>query len=288
MVYRRKKRVVSNVLYRAMMVISGASLVAIAIQLFLIPNMVIDGGVIGVALILSKITGLGFGFFVLIINLPFLFFGLKHIGPQFFVTSLFAIVVMAISEQQLAHMDSFIHEPLVSTLFGGFILGAGVGIVIRHGGALDGTEILGILLTRNLPFSVGEFVMFINIFIFAWAAFVFGVEQAMLSIITYFVASKTIDAVIQGIDETKAVMIVSNKKKKLSSEIVHRLGRSLTVMPGYGAFTHSDKEVLYIVVTRLEVMKLKSIVFDIDKEAFITVMDAQEVHGGKFKSNSHM
>jgi len=270
------------------MVISGASLVAIAIQLFLIPNMVIDGGVIGVALILSKITGLGFGFFVLIINLPFLFFGLKHIGPQFFVTSLFAIVVMAISEQQLAHMDSFIHEPLVSTLFGGFILGAGVGIVIRHGGALDGTEILGILLTRNLPFSVGEFVMFINIFIFAWAAFVFGVEQAMLSIITYFVASKTIDAVIQGIDETKAVMIVSNKKKKLSSEIVHRLGRSLTVMPGYGAFTHSDKEVLYIVVTRLEVMKLKSIVFDIDKEAFITVMDAQEVHGGKFKSNSHM
>ncbi|EZH67378.1 membrane protein [Bacillaceae bacterium JMAK1] len=288
MVYRRKKRVVSNVLYRAMMVISGASLVAIAIQLFLIPNMVIDGGVIGVALILSKITGLGFGFFVLIINLPFLFFGLKHIGPQFFVTSLFAIVVMAISEQQLAHMDSFIHEPLVSTLFGGFILGAGVGIVIRHGGALDGTEILGILLTRNLPFSVGEFVMFINIFIFAWAAFVFGVEQAMLSIITYFVASKTIDAVIQGIDETKAVMIVSNKKKKLSSEIVHRLGRSLTVMPGYGAFTHSDKEVLYIVVTRLEVMKLKSIVFDIDKEAFITVMDAQEVHGGKFKSNTHM
>lgn len=195
---------------------------------------------------------------------------------------------MAISEQQLAHMDSFIHEPLVSTLFGGFILGAGVGIVIRHGGALDGTEILGILLTRNLPFSVGEFVMFINIFIFAWAAFVFGVEQAMLSIITYFVASKTIDAVIQGIDETKAVMIVSNKKKKLSSEIVHRLGRSLTVMPGYGAFTHSDKEVLYIVVTRLEVMKLKSIVFDIDKEAFITVMDAQEVHGGKFKSNTHM
>ncbi|MFB4158818.1 YitT family protein [Geomicrobium sp. JSM 1781026] len=283
----RKQSPISKLIYRCFMVSTGAALTAVAIQLFLIPNMVIDGGVIGVSLILNQITGLGFGLLVLIINLPFLFFGLKQIGPHFFLTSLFAIVVLAILEQQLAHMDSFIHEPLVSTLFGGFILGAGIGIVIRHGGALDGTEIIGILLTRNLPFSVGEFIMFVNIFIFAWAGFVFGWEQAMLSIITYFVASKTIDAVLQGIDETKAVMIVSNKHKRLSSEIVHRLGRSLTVMTGHGAFTHRDKEVLYIVVTRLEVLKLKSIVFDIDKEAFITVMDAQEVHGGKFKNKFH-
>ncbi|MBB6449182.1 uncharacterized membrane-anchored protein YitT (DUF2179 family) [Geomicrobium halophilum] len=283
----KRKESMARLAYRCIMVTSGAALTAIAIQLFLIPNAVIDGGVIGVSLILNELTGLGFGILVLVINLPFLIFGLKQVGKNFFLTSLYAIVILAITEQQLHHFDSFIHEPLITTLFGGFILGAGIGIVIRHGGALDGTEILGILLTKKLPFSVGEFIMFVNIFIFTWAGFVFGWEQAMLSIITYFIASKTIDAVIQGIDETKAVVIVSNKHTQLSSAVVHRLGRSLTVLNGHGAFTHSDKEVLYIVVTRLEIMKLKSMVFEIDKEAFITVMDAQEVHGGKFKSDIH-
>ncbi|SDI25768.1 YitT family protein [Natribacillus halophilus] len=278
---------IAHFAYRSIMVTVGAILTAIAIQLFLIPNAVIDGGIIGVSLILNELTGLGFGILVLVINIPFLIFGLKQVGATFFLTSLYGIVVLAITEQQLHHFTSFIHEPLITTLFGGFILGAGIGVVIRYGGALDGTEILGILLTKNLPFSVGEFIMFINIFIFTWAGFVFGWEQAMMSVITYFVASKTIDAVIQGIDETKAVVIVSNKYTQLSSAVVHRLGRSLTVMDGHGAFTHSDKEILYIVVTRLEIMKLKAMVFEIDKEAFITVMDAQEVHGGKFQSGLH-
>ncbi|AXF55007.1 YitT family protein [Salicibibacter kimchii] len=283
----KHKESIARFTYRCFMVTGGAVLTAIAIQLFLIPNDVIDGGVIGVSLILNELTGLGFGVLVLVINIPFLLFGLKQVGTTFFLTSLYGIVILAITEQQLHHFTTFIHEPMITTLFGGFILGAGIGIVIRYGGALDGTEILGILLTKNAPFSVGEFVMFINIFIFTWAGFVFGWEQAMLSVITYFVASKTIDAVLQGINETKAVVIVSNKYTQLSSAVVHRLGRSLTVMDGQGAFTHSDKEVLYIVVTRLEVMKLKSIVFEIDKEAFITVMNAQEVHGGKFKNDLH-
>ncbi|QQK80114.1 YitT family protein [Salicibibacter cibi] len=283
----KRKESIARFMYRCFMVTCGAILTAIAIQLFLIPNSVIDGGVIGVSLILNELTGLGFGILVLVINIPFLLFGLKQVGATFFLTSLYGIVILAITEQQLHQFTTFIHEPMITTLFGGFILGAGIGIVIRYGGALDGTEILGILLTKNVPFSVGEFIMFINIFIFTWAGFVFGWEQAMLSVITYFVASKTIDAVIQGIDETKAVVVVSNKYAQLSSAVVHRLGRSLTVMDGQGAFTHSDKEVLYIVVTRLEVMKLKSIVFEIDKEAFITVMNAQEVHGGKFKNDLH-
>ncbi|QQK76212.1 YitT family protein [Salicibibacter cibarius] len=283
----KRKESIARFIYRCFMVTCGAILTAVAIQLFLIPNSVIDGGVIGVSLILNELTGLGFGILVLVINIPFLLFGLKQVGTTFFLTSLYGIVILAITEQQLHQFTTFIHEPMITTLFGGFILGAGIGIVIRYGGALDGTEILGILLTKNVPFSVGEFIMFINIFIFTWAGFVFGWEQAMLSVITYFVASKTIDAVIQGIDETKAVVVVSNKYAQLSSAVVHRLGRSLTVMDGQGAFTHSDKEVLYIVVTRLEVMKLKSIVFEIDKEAFITVMNAQEVHGGKFKSDLH-
>ncbi|WP_243290579.1 YitT family protein [Bacillus sp. FJAT-47783] len=274
------------------MIYIGASLAALSIELLLMPNNIIDGGIIGISLIIDylfadKVSLLNFAIVVVLLNLPFMYFGYKQIGKTFMFSSLFGIISLAIMERFLHHFDAFTTEPILATVFGGLVLGGGVGLVIRHGGSLDGTEILGILLTKRLPFSIGEFVMFFNVFIFLWAAFVFGVEQAMYSVIAYYVAFKMIDAVIQGLDETKAVIIVSDKYDEVSEAILHRLGRGTTKLKGKGGYTDDEKEVIYAVITRLEVTKLKSIIHEIDPDAFITIMNTQETKGAKFKSAIH-
>lgn len=282
-----KKETPLHFLMRFAFILLGATMAAVAIELFLVPNSIIDGGIIGISLILDFLTPIPFGILMVVINLPFLYFGYQHIGKNFFMSSVFAIVALAIIEFPLHPIPGVVDDPLLATVFGGLLLGAGVGLVIRNGGALDGTEILGILLTRKLPFSVGEFVMFVNVFIFIWAGFVLGWEHAMYSIITYYIASKTIDAVIQGLDDTKAVIIVSNEYEELGLAINSRLGRSITKLHGKGGYEETAKDVIYVVVTRLEITKLRQIVNDIDSKAFLTIMATQEVHGGTFKSAIH-
>lgn len=286
----KEKESVSITLFirRYIMLFIGASMAAVALELFLVPNNIIDGGVIGISLLINHLSGINFGILVLIINIPFLIAGYRRVGKELLFSSLFSIITLSLMEGFLQRFNTITDEPLLATVFGGLLLGAGVGIVIRNTGALDGTEILGILVTKNMPFSVGEFVMFINIFIFGWAGFVLGWEQAMLSILTYYIASKTIDAVGQGIlNETKAVIIVSKNPDGIAEEIGNQLKRGVTIFYGKNNYKDTDTEVLYVVVARLEVAKLKSIVHHIDPKAFTTIMDAQEVHGGRFKSPSH-
>lgn len=286
---QHKKEGLASIVYRIIMIILGAGFAAVSIELFLVPNQIIDGGVIGISLILDYLTPpyISFALLIIVLNLPFMYYGYKFIGKTFMWSSLLAIVALAFIETTLHHIDPFTNEPILATVFGGLILGVGVGLVIRHGGAMDGTEILGILLTKKLPFSVGEFIMFINIFIFLWAAFVFGPEQAMYSVMTYYIAFKTIDTVIQGLDETKAAFIISDEYQEISDAILNRLGRGTTKLKGKGGFTDQDKDVIYVVITRLEVTKLKTLVQELDPNAFITIMDTHEVKGGKFKSAIH-
>ncbi|MBG9815039.1 YitT family protein [Priestia endophytica] len=289
---QHKKEKLSHLLMRYLLIIVGAGLAAVAIELFLVPNDIIDGGVIGVSLILSHLNAgsipfVNFATLVIIINLPFMYYGYKYIGKTFVFSSIFGIVCLAVIESQLHHVEAFTTQPILATVFGGLILGAGVGLVIRNGGTMDGTEILGILLTKKLPFSLGEFVMFVNIFIFIWAGFVYGPEQAMYSVMAYYIAFKTIDTVIQGLDETKAVIIVSDHYADVSDAILDRLGRGTTKLKGKGGYTDEDKEVIYAVVTRLEVTKLKAIVHEVDPKAFITIMNTQETKGAQFKSAIH-
>ncbi|MDI6675743.1 YitT family protein [Bacillus wiedmannii] len=288
---QHRKESIIHLIYRLVMIIFGAACAAVAIELFLMPNKIIDGGIIGISLILDYLTPniwwLSFSTLVVILNIPFMYSGYKQIGKTFMLSSAFGIVALAFIESTLHAVPPFTTEPILATVFGGLILGIGVGLVIRHGGSMDGTEIMGILLTKKLPFSVGEFVMFVNLFIFAWAAFVFGVEQAMYSVMTYYIAFKTIDTVIQGLDETKAVLIVSDQYEEVSNAILHRLGRGTTKLVAKGGYTDKEKEVIYAVVTRLEVTKLKSIVYEIDANAFVTIMNTQETNGGKFKSAIH-
>ncbi|WP_042222542.1 YitT family protein [Oceanobacillus manasiensis] len=284
---KRKKESIGHLIIRYIMLFFGAALAAASIELFLVPNEIIDGGIIGTSLLITYLTGFSFGVLVLLINIPFLYAGLKRLGKDFLFSSLFSILALAIVESSLHHIAPITDDTLLATVFGGLTLGAGVGIVIRNSGALDGTEILGIILSRKIPFSVGEFVMFINIFIFLWAGFVLGWEQAMFSILTYYIASKTIDAVGQGFNETKAALIVTNLTSEIADEIGETLGRGVTKLYGQNSYQETDTEVVYVVVTRLEVAKLKTIVHGIDPSAFTTIMDTQEVHGGKFKSKGH-
>lgn len=287
-----KKKSLWKRLYHFFWIAVGAGFASVAIELFLVPNSLIDGGVIGVSLILDhllsdKFPFISFGVLVLLLNIPFMYSGYKQIGKTFVISTLFGIVSLAVIESFLHNIEPLTDEPILGAVFGGLLLGIGVGLVIRHGGSLDGTEILGIILTKKIPFSVGEFVMFINIFIFGWAAFVFSPESAMYSVMAYYIAYKLIDVVVQGLEETKAAIIVSESFGEISDAIQQRLGRGTTKLRGKGGFTDNEKDVIYVVVTRLEVTKLKELVYEIDPKAFFTIMDTFETKGGQFKSAIH-
>jgi hypothetical protein len=193
----RNKLPISKLLFRSFFVTIGALFVSLALEIFLVPNKIIDGGIVGVSIMMSFLTGLKLELFLLILNLPFLYLGYKKIGKNFVVTTLFGISMLSLGTLILYNVPIPTDNPLLASLFGGIFLGIGVGIVIRHGGSLDGTEILGILLNKRTPFSVGTIVMFLNVFIFSTAGFVFGWDKALYSLFAYYIASLMIDITIK-------------------------------------------------------------------------------------------
>lgn len=273
-----------KVLFARMLTIAlGAILMSIGLELFLVPNQILDGGVVGVSIILSHLSGVRLGIFIFILNIPFFFLGYKQIGKTFALSTLFGITVLSICTSYLHNIDAITSDLLLSTVFGGIVLGMGVGLVIRNGGSLDGSEILAILFNKATPFSVGEIIMIINLVIFAIAGFVFTWEQAMYSFLAYFIAFKTIDIVIEGLDESKSVYIISDHIEDIGDAIMDRLGRGVTYLHGEGAYTGDNKKVIFTVVTRLEEAKLKSIVEEFDEHAFLALGNVAEVRGGRFK-----
>lgn len=272
-----------RILKRAIFIMIGAFLVAIGLEIFLVPNQVIDGGIVGISIITSHLTHLNLGLLLFVLNLPFLFLGYKQIGKTFAFSTLFGIIVLSIGTNLLHSVPGLTEDPLLASVFGGIILGIGVGLVIRYGGSLDGTEILSILMNKKLPFSVGQLVMFFNLFILSSAGFVFGWDRAMYSLITYFIAFKVIDITIEGFDETKSVWIISDKTEELGNIILYRLGRGVTYLVGEGAYTGDSKKVIFCVVSRLEEAKLKSIVEEVDPHAFLAIGNIHDVQGGQFK-----
>jgi len=273
----------AKIIKRAIAIFIGAVLMSVGLEIFLVPNKVIDGGITGISIMLSHITGFPLGIFIFLLNLPFFFMGYKQIGKTFAISTLFGIIVLSIFTSLFHPVPAFTEDILLATIFGGMILGTGVGLVIRYGGALDGTEILAILLNKRLPFSVGEIIMFFNIFILGAAGFVFTWDRAMYSILAYVIAVKTIDVVIKGLDETKSAWIISDNSEGIGNAIMNRLGRGVTYLSGEGAFSGSDKKVIFCVITRLEEAKLKEIVEENDPNAFFAIADMAEVRGGRFK-----
>src|SRR3954447_12199017 len=272
-----------KILQRILLITLGASLMAVGLEIFLVPNNVIDGGITGISIMLSYVTGWKLGMFLFILNIPFFFIGYKQIGKTFALSTLYGIIILSIGTTLLHPVPAFTQDILLATVFGGIVLGIGVGLVIRYGGSLDGTEILAILFNKKLPFSVGEIIMFFNLFILASAGFVFSWDRAMYSLIAYFVAFKTIDITITGLDESKSVWIISDNAKQIGEAIMNRLGRGVTYISGEGAYSGDHKKVIFCVINRLEEAKLKEIVSENDGNAFLAVADIAEVRGGRFK-----
>ncbi|WP_347552845.1 YitT family protein [Pseudalkalibacillus hwajinpoensis] len=278
-----RKTPIQEKVRRAILITIGAVIMAVGLEVFLVPNQVIDGGIVGISIMLSHLSGISLGLFLFILNLPFIYIGYKQIGKTFAFSTLYGIVILSISTTLLHPVPAFTDDILLATLFGGVVLGIGVGIVIRFGGSLDGTEILAILATKKLPFSVGEIIMFVNLFILGSAGFVFSFDRAMYSLLAYYVAYKMIDITIKGLDESKSVWIISDNHKEMGDAILNRLGRGVTYLHGEGAFSGDDKKVIFCVITRLEEAKLKDIVADLDESAFLAMADIAEVRGGRFK-----
>lgn len=278
----RKNRVLREI-SRYVFLLMGSVLAATGLEIFLIPNNLIDGGVVGISIIAGYLTKIPFSVFVVLLNLPFLFMGYKQIGKTFVFSSLFSIVSLSLWTTLLHPVPGLTDDVLLASVFGGIILGIGVGLIIRYGGSLDGTEMVSIIINRKTAFSVGELVMFFNIFILGSSGLVFGWDKAMYSLIAYFIAYKVIDVTIEGLDEAKAAIIISDRHEEIAEAIMARLGRGVTCLDGKGAFSNDHKTVLYSVVTRLEIAKLKSIIHDKDEDAFVTINDVSDVMGGKHR-----
>lgn len=261
----------------------GAIIYSAGLNLFLIPNHIIDGGITGISLLVQALTGVPFSMLIVALNLPFFYLGYRRLGAGLAVSSTYAIVVLSLFSSIFEEMKPATTDPFLSTIFGGIIIGIGVGIVIKSGGSTDGTEIVAIWMDSKSSFSVGEIIMFFNFFILGAAGFVFSWNSAMYSLIAYFICSRMIDAVSTGLDSSKGIFIVTTEYDKVSDAIVHDMHRAVTRLHGQGGFLKDDKDVLYCVVTRLEVTKLKQVVHGIDPSAFLSVFDVQEVQGGLVK-----
>lgn len=265
----------------------GAMIYSAGLNLFLVPNQIIDGGVVGVGLIATELTGIPFSVWVVLLNIPFFILGYRKVGASLAAYATAAVLILSFWSPIFEEMPPFTTDPFLATIFGGVIIGIGVGIVIRSGGSLDGTEIMAIWLDRRSAFSVGEIVMFCNIFILGSAGFVFSWNSAMYSLVAYFICSKMIDIVSAGLDESKGVFIVTEKSDEVGDAIMNQMHRAVTFIHGEGGYLRNDKNILYCVISRLEVTRLKFITHDIDPQAFLSVFDVREVQGGFLKKKRH-
>ena len=280
-----KEKKVVKILLRIIMITIGATLASIGLEIFLIPNNMIDGGIVGISIMASYISGIPLAVFIFVLNIPFFFVGYLQIGKTFAFTTLYAVLCLAVGVTVLHPILGLTQDLILAALFGGVILGAGVGLIIRNGGSLDGTEILAIIYDRRTSFSIGEIIMFFNLFILSSAGLLFGWDRAMYSLLAYFIAYKTIDVMIQGFNETKGVFVVSDKYLDIAEAIKDRLGRGFMMFDGKNSESIKNNPTIYVVVTRLEITKLKSIVTDFDENALMSITDV-EVEGRKFRKRA--
>ena len=277
-----KYKKVLNTIKKLFFITIGAIITGFALTSFLSPNEIIDGGVIGVSMILSNVFKLNLGLLIIILNFPFILMAWKKMGTKFVILTGYANIVLALSTDYF-HSIKVTGDLLLATVFGGIILGVGVGTILKNEAALDGTEMLSLLISRKFGVSVGEFILIINIFIYAAAGLVFGWESAMYSVLTYVIGSKVIDSVMEGFNSSKSVRIISDNAGAIGEQLIERLDISITYLHGIGGYTGADKDLIYCVISRLELPKMLDIVKEIDSKAFVSVVDVHEVYGGRFR-----
>ncbi|PGZ96906.1 hypothetical protein COE51_16145 [Bacillus pseudomycoides] len=275
-----------KIVFRVLMIIIGAFITAYGLESVLIPNNVSDGGVTGLSIVSSQLLGLPLGLLIAVINIPFVWLGYKQIGKNFAIYSIIGIASLAIGTILMHNVQTIIHgDTLLVTVVGGIIIGFGMGLALRNGGALDGIDMLAVLLSRKLPFGTSDLILFLNMFIFIVVSTVFGLEGAILSAIAYFIASKVIHIVEVGLSGSKTFKIITKEPELMVETIRERLGRSATYNEVYGGYSNEQFKEITCVINRLEESKMKEIIHEIDANAFVTVYDVAEVKGGNFRKH---
>ena len=270
-------------LRNAALIVAGIASAGFGLKGFLLSSHFIDGGVTGVSMLLGQMTGVSLSIVLPIINIPFVVIGYAHMGRAFAVRSALGIAGLAVALVVVPYPD-VTPDLLLTAVFGGFFLGAGIGLAVRGGAVLDGTEIAALLISkRSHVLKVGEVVLVFNVALFVVAMGVLGVEQALYSILTYLAAARTLDFVIYGIEEYTAITIISTEHAVIRDRIISQLDRGVTVYKGIGGLTGQEQAILYCVVTRLEIGRVKQIVQEVDPRAFIVSHPLADVEGGVVK-----
>lgn len=283
----KQKPNLGKMVFKALMVIIGGFIAAYGLEAVLIPNNVSDGGVTGLSIVGSQLFGIPLGLLIALLNIPFIFLGYKQIGKSFAIYSVIGIASLAVGTSLMHHVHTIIHgDTLLVTVVGGIIIGFGMGLALRNGGALDGIDMLAVLLSRNLPFGTSDLILFLNTFVFIVVSTVFGLQGAILSAIAYFIASKVIHIVEVGLSGSKTFKIITNQPELMVETIRDRLGRGATFNIVHGGYSNEQFKEITCVINRLEESKMKEIINDIDVNAFITVYEVAEVKGGNFKKNN--
>jgi len=267
-------------------VMIGAFITAYGLEAVLIPNNVSDGGVTGLSIVGSQLFGLPLGILIAVLNIPFVILGYYQLGKSFAIYSVIGIASLAYGTSVMHRIPTIIEgDTLLITVVGGIIIGFGMGIALRNGGALDGIDMLAVLLSRRLPFGTSDLILFLNLFVFIVVSFVFGLQGAFLSGIAYFIASKVIAIVEEGMSGSKTFKIITNQPELMVETIRERLGRSATYNQIEGGFSNETFKEITCIINRLEDNKMKEIIHEIDPNAFVTVYDVAEVKGGNFKKH---
>lgn len=270
--------------FQIIMNIIGGLIAAYGLESVLIPNNVSDGGVTGISIVGSQLTGLPLGIFIGILNIPFIYLGYKQIGKSFAILSVTGITSLSVGTVIMHHVPTIIEgDALLITVVGGIILGFGMGISLRNGGALDGIDMLAVLLSRKLPFGTSDLILFLNTFVFIVVSTVFGLQGAVLSAIAYFIASKVIHIVEEGLSGAKTFKIITSEPNEMVETIRDRLGRSATLNQIQGAYSKESYYEITCVINRLEERKIKDIIDQVDPKAFVVVYEVTEVKGGNFQ-----
>ncbi len=265
----------------------GSFIAAFSIKIFFIPNDLIDGGTVGLAMIIGQLVGTAWiPLLIPLFSIPFVILAARHIGWSFVLHVIASVALFSFFLLIMATMCStpFKGDSIEVVVIGGGMLGVGLGMILRAGGCLDGTEVLGLIINKQYGFTVGQVVFFCNLFVFGMAGIVFqDWHPPLMSLITYVVVARALDFVIVGLDETKAVIVISSKFKEIEESIMHDLGLGLTVMYGRGGFSKESREILYIIIERLQLSELKELIYGIDPSAFIAIENLHEVSSGRHR-----
>jgi len=265
-----------NKVKRVLLVLLGSSVAAVGLQFFLLPNNLLDGGVTGIAIISAYLSGIPFGALLLLLNIPFVIVGYRKFGKDFAVYSTIGIVALAaLTFFHIPH--GFTDQPILAAIFGGIFVGVGSGLVIRYGGIIDGSDTIAILIDRVTVFSIGEAIMVINGAIIALAGFVFGWENALYSLIAYFVAHKAIDVTVEGLNESRTVWVVSMKVREIGKVINRVIEEPVTYLKEANKNNSEPHGILLAVITRFEEQKIKAAIHSVDEKAFVVISNAHEI-----------